>query len=169
MVSTLFPVTFGDGALLCSDELHDGSLVCAGDGPTAYAMARAELEFYFGAELVAELDALAGRSAARERASGEEGGSGAGRGERVAAAVPRGAVLLLSYAAQEGRGTGTVGEGAEDAQRILAVNSDAGGKAVQVHSHSRELREQLLESSLVSHAIHHSRHRVHALATTAHV
>jgi hypothetical protein len=64
MVSTLFPVTFGDGALLCSDELHDASLVCAGDGPTAYAMARAELEFYFGAELVTELDALATRSGA---------------------------------------------------------------------------------------------------------
>ncbi|HEX7977217.1 MAG TPA: hypothetical protein VF461_01340 [Gemmatimonadaceae bacterium] len=64
MVSTLFPVTFGDGALLCSDELHDESLVCAGDGPTAYAMARTELQFYFGAELVAELDALASRLAA---------------------------------------------------------------------------------------------------------
>ena len=64
MVSTLFPVTFGDGALLCSDELHDASLVCAGDGPTAYAMARTELAFYFGAELVAELDALAGPLAA---------------------------------------------------------------------------------------------------------
>jgi hypothetical protein len=62
MVSTLFPVTFGDGALLCSDELHDTSLVCAGEGPTAYAMARSELEFYFGPELVAELDALAGAS-----------------------------------------------------------------------------------------------------------
>ena len=66
MVSTLFPVTFGDGALLCSDELHDASLVCAGDGPTAYAMARTELQFYFGAELVAELDALASRSAAAQ-------------------------------------------------------------------------------------------------------
>ena len=66
MVSTLFPVTFGDGALLCSEELHDGSLVCAGDGPTAYAMARAELAFYFGAELVAELDVLASRSAAAQ-------------------------------------------------------------------------------------------------------
>ena len=64
MVSTLFPVTFGDGALLCSEELHDGSLVCAGDGPTAYAMARAELAFYFGAELVTELDAHASRLAA---------------------------------------------------------------------------------------------------------
>jgi len=66
MVSTLFPVTFGDGALLCSDELHDESLVCAGNGPTAYAMARAELQFYFGAELVAELDAHASRLAAAQ-------------------------------------------------------------------------------------------------------
>jgi Fe-S-cluster containining protein len=59
MVSALFPVTFGDEALLCSDELADGSLVCAGEGPTAYAMARDELAYYFGAELVAELDAMA--------------------------------------------------------------------------------------------------------------
>jgi len=59
MVSSLFPVTFGGGALLCSDELHDGSLVCAGDGPTVYEMARGELAYYFGSELVAELDALA--------------------------------------------------------------------------------------------------------------
>jgi hypothetical protein len=58
------PSPFGDGALLCSDELHDASLICAGEGPTAYAMARSELEFYFGGELVAELDALAGPSAA---------------------------------------------------------------------------------------------------------
>ena len=59
MVSSLFPVTFGDGTLLCSDELHDGSLICAGDGPTAYEMARSELAFYFGAELVDELDGMA--------------------------------------------------------------------------------------------------------------
>jgi len=65
MVSTLFPVTFGDGALLCSEELHDASLICAGEGPTAYDMARVELEHYFGAELVVELDAYAGEIAAR--------------------------------------------------------------------------------------------------------
>jgi hypothetical protein len=59
MVSALFPVTFGEGTLFCSEELVDGSLVCAGEGPTAYEMARDELAFYFGAELVAELDALA--------------------------------------------------------------------------------------------------------------
>jgi Fe-S-cluster containining protein len=58
MVSALFPVTFGDGALFCSDELTDGSLVCGGEGPTAYEMARAELAYYVGDELVAELDAM---------------------------------------------------------------------------------------------------------------
>jgi len=61
MVSSLFPVTFGDGALLCSEELADGTLVCAGEGPTAYEMARAELRHYFGDALVDEIDALAVR------------------------------------------------------------------------------------------------------------
>ncbi|MEO6526139.1 MAG: hypothetical protein ABIP93_05905 [Gemmatimonadaceae bacterium] len=62
MVSTLFPVTFGDGALLCSEELHEGSLVCAGAGPTAYEMARGELAHYFGEDLVLELDLHASRA-----------------------------------------------------------------------------------------------------------
>jgi hypothetical protein len=65
MVSTLFPLTFGEGALLCSDELVDESLICAGEGPTAYEMARAELRHYFGDELVIELDALAERMTER--------------------------------------------------------------------------------------------------------
>lgn len=59
LVSTLFPVTFGDATLLCSEELGDGTLICAGEGPTAYEMARGELAFYFGNDLVAELDQLA--------------------------------------------------------------------------------------------------------------
>ena len=59
MVSTLFPVTFGGGALVVSDELDDGSLVCAATGPTAYEAARAELAYYFGESLVNELDAVA--------------------------------------------------------------------------------------------------------------
>ena len=58
MVSALFPVTFGAGALFCSDELADASLICAGAGPTAYEMARGELLYYFGVELVAELDQI---------------------------------------------------------------------------------------------------------------
>lgn len=60
MISALFPLTFDDEALRCADELSAGSLVCAGSGPTAYQMARAELEYYFGTELVAELDGLGG-------------------------------------------------------------------------------------------------------------
>ena len=67
MVSALFPVTFGDETLLCSEELAQGSLACAGAGPTAYAMARAELHYYFGAALVAELDALAHEEQERPR------------------------------------------------------------------------------------------------------
>jgi hypothetical protein len=63
MVSALFPVTFDAGTLLCSNELRDGSLVCAGDGPSAYDMARGELGYYFGAALVVELDAAAERIA----------------------------------------------------------------------------------------------------------
>jgi hypothetical protein len=59
MVSTLFPVTFGGGALVVSDELEDGTLLCSGDGPTAYEAARDELAYYFGDQLVNELDALA--------------------------------------------------------------------------------------------------------------
>ena len=59
MVSTLFPVTFGNGALVVSDELEEGSLVCSAVGPTAYEAVRAELAYYFGESLVKELDVLA--------------------------------------------------------------------------------------------------------------
>jgi hypothetical protein len=71
MVSALFPVTFDDGALLCSNELRDGSLVCAGEGPSAYEMARGELGYYFGAALVDELDAAAVRTARAHRSRSE--------------------------------------------------------------------------------------------------
>jgi hypothetical protein len=58
MVSVLFPVTFEQGVLTASGEAADGSLVCSGDGPSLYEGARAELRYYFGAGLIAELDAL---------------------------------------------------------------------------------------------------------------
>ena len=64
MVSTLFPVTFAGGALVVSDELENGSLICSGDGPTAYEAAREELAYYFGESLAIELDSLASASAA---------------------------------------------------------------------------------------------------------
>ena len=59
MVSTLFPLTFSDGLLCLSSELDDGTLVCGGTGPSAYDAVRPELEYYFGGELVRELDSLA--------------------------------------------------------------------------------------------------------------
>ena len=59
MVSSLFPVTFGGETLFCSEELVDGTLVCGGEGPTAYEMARGELSFYFGDAFIAELDQIA--------------------------------------------------------------------------------------------------------------
>lgn len=61
MVSALFPLTFCEGLLCLSDELVDGTLVCAGEGPTAYEAVRDELLYYFGPDMVAELDGLAMR------------------------------------------------------------------------------------------------------------
>lgn len=63
MVSALFPLTFDDGLLHPSNEARDGSLVCSNQGPTLYRGARAELAHYFGAALVAELDAIESRRA----------------------------------------------------------------------------------------------------------
>jgi NAD-dependent dihydropyrimidine dehydrogenase PreA subunit len=61
VVSVLFPVTFEQGVLTASGEAADGSLVCAGQGPSLYDGARGELGYYFGAGLVAELDQLKAR------------------------------------------------------------------------------------------------------------
>jgi Fe-S-cluster containining protein len=59
LVSTLFPVTFEYGALVPSPEAVDGTLVCAGTGPTLYEGTRNELLYYFGEAFIAEPDALA--------------------------------------------------------------------------------------------------------------
>lgn len=58
LVSALFPITFEQGVLLPSREVIDGSLICGGEGASLYEGVRAEIEYYFGVELVAELDAL---------------------------------------------------------------------------------------------------------------
>jgi len=63
-MSSLFPITFGDGLLLASDEVEEGSLACAGAGTSVYRGSRAVLEQYFGADLVAELDRLEAAHAA---------------------------------------------------------------------------------------------------------
>jgi hypothetical protein len=58
MVSTLFPLTFDYGLLHPSTEILDRSLQCIDDGPTLYEGVRDEVGWYFGQDLVAELDAL---------------------------------------------------------------------------------------------------------------
>lgn len=58
MACNLFPVLPENGLLAVPDEIRDGSLTCLGPGPTLYRSARADLEHYFGPELVAELDVL---------------------------------------------------------------------------------------------------------------
>jgi hypothetical protein len=58
MVSTLFPLTFEQGMLVPSREAADGSLICSGDGPSLYDGVRGEVGYYFGAKLIAALDAL---------------------------------------------------------------------------------------------------------------
>ncbi len=62
IVCTLFPVTFTEGLLCASDEVHDKTLVCLGEGPSLYEGAREGLLHYFGAGLVAELDTLSARA-----------------------------------------------------------------------------------------------------------
>jgi len=58
LISSLFPLTFGDGLLCLSEEIYEGSLACMSNGPSCYDAQRHELLHYFGAELVAELDAI---------------------------------------------------------------------------------------------------------------
>src|SRR5262249_14377719 len=65
LMSSLFPLSFessDDGAPGCTlraaGEVEDDELVCMDEGPTIYRGARDELLFYFGAALVAELDAM---------------------------------------------------------------------------------------------------------------
>ncbi len=56
MVSALFPLTFDYGLLHPSNEIVDRSLQCIDDGPTLYRGVRDEVAWYFGKDLVVELD-----------------------------------------------------------------------------------------------------------------
>ena len=65
LMSSLFPLSFegGEGGetgctLRAAGEVEDEELVCLDEGPTIYRGARDELLYYFGQELVAELDAM---------------------------------------------------------------------------------------------------------------
>jgi len=59
MVCILFPASFNDGVLEPAYEFEfDDELICQGPGETLYRSARADIAYYFGSELVAELDRL---------------------------------------------------------------------------------------------------------------
>lgn len=58
LVCILFPLSFGEGVLSVSPELDDNSLICSGSGISAYQAMKNELEYYFGRELVEELDGI---------------------------------------------------------------------------------------------------------------
>lgn len=59
MVCLFFPLSHGGGELKPAYEFDIRDLVCENDGPTLYASTRDEVAYYFGPELVAELDRLA--------------------------------------------------------------------------------------------------------------
>ena len=56
---TIFPVTFNEGVLVIPEEVEEKSLACLGSGPTLYQGAREEIRYYFGDEIVTELDEIA--------------------------------------------------------------------------------------------------------------
>ncbi len=62
IVCWVFPVTFDHGLLRPSFEVLEHSLVCMDQGDTLYQASRDEIGYYFGAELVAELDNIAGEA-----------------------------------------------------------------------------------------------------------
>lgn len=61
MFSSLFPVTAEAGLLRPAAEVGDDSLVCLDGGMSLYWGARSDLHYYFGDDLVGELDALESR------------------------------------------------------------------------------------------------------------
>jgi Fe-S-cluster containining protein len=65
LVCSLFPLSFSDGLLFPSAEILDNTLQCIDLGPTLYEGARNDVGYYFGPELLTELDALALETAAR--------------------------------------------------------------------------------------------------------
>jgi NAD-dependent dihydropyrimidine dehydrogenase PreA subunit len=69
MVSVLFPVTFDGGLLHPSNEIQDRSLQCIDDGPSLYKGVRGEIGWYFGEDLLSELDELEARELAGRAAS----------------------------------------------------------------------------------------------------
>ena len=59
MVCLLFPASFNHAVLCPAYEFEfDDELVCRGPGPTIYSSAKDDIRWYFGDEMIAELDRL---------------------------------------------------------------------------------------------------------------
>lgn len=54
----LFPIGWGEGAFTVPPEIDEGELICLGAGPTLYRSARNDVLYYYGPELIEELDRL---------------------------------------------------------------------------------------------------------------
>lgn len=55
-ISSLFPLTFDHGLLHPCREVEEDELICSGEGYSLYRGVRDELAYYYGQELVSELD-----------------------------------------------------------------------------------------------------------------
>lgn len=55
---SVFPVTYFDGVLMTPEEIDEKSLACMSEGYTLYQGAREEIKYYFGEEIVGELDVI---------------------------------------------------------------------------------------------------------------
>jgi Fe-S-cluster containining protein len=69
MACNLFPVWWNEGAIVLPPEIEERELVCLGEGETLYRSARADLRYYYGPELVEELDRLEQETMPRSRRS----------------------------------------------------------------------------------------------------
>ena len=58
LVCAIFPLTFEEGLLVYADEIEEKSLVCADQGLSLFEGVRNELEYYFGEQMVRELDSV---------------------------------------------------------------------------------------------------------------
>ena len=58
LVCAIFPLTFEEGLLVYADEIEEKSLVCADQGLSLFEGVRNELQYYFGEQLVSELDSV---------------------------------------------------------------------------------------------------------------
>jgi Fe-S-cluster containining protein len=55
---SMFPVTFDEGVLCVPEEIEESLTACLGDGPALYTGARDAIRYYFGDEIIVELDRI---------------------------------------------------------------------------------------------------------------